>query len=173
MSVRYSGEDYTNGVTGARPQQKSAKSTADPIQSVAGVSQQAYSGKGPSWSGDPSKASRCGAKTRSGKPCRAPAMWSTRTRRYTRCRLHGGASTGPKTPGGLEKCRRANWKHGKRSAEAIAKRRAFRFEIRMLILETKQLEREVRAFLKTQRRLNISRDYDGLLYLADFSDKAR
>jgi hypothetical protein len=100
-------------------------------------------------------------------------MWSTRTRRYTRCRLHGGASTGPKTPEGLEKCRRANWKHGNRSGEAIAKRRAFRFEVRMLILETKQLEREVRAFLKTQERLNDCRDDDGLLYVVDFSDGRR
>jgi hypothetical protein len=43
--------------------------------------------------GDPSVAPRCGAraKTRGGKPCRAPAMPNGR------CRLHGGLSTGPKT----------------------------------------------------------------------------
>jgi hypothetical protein len=75
-------------------------------------------------------------------------MWSNRTRRYTRCRLHGGASTGPTTPEGLEKCRRANWKDGNRSAEAIAERRAFRFDLRMLILETKQLEKEIRVWLR-------------------------
>ena len=26
--------------------------------------------------------------------------------------MHGGASTGPRTPEGLERCRRARWKHG-------------------------------------------------------------
>ena len=43
-----------------------------------------------------------------------------------RCRMHGGASTGPRTPEGLEKSRRARWKHGFYSAEAKAERRAFR-----------------------------------------------
>ena len=37
-----------------------------------------------------------------------------------RCRMHGGKSTGPRTPEGLDRSRRANWKHGRRSAEAIA-----------------------------------------------------
>ena len=31
----------------------------------------------------------------------------------TRCRNHGGLSTGPRTPEGLERCRKANWKHGR------------------------------------------------------------
>ena len=52
--------------------------------------------------GDPSKAPRCGAKTRRGTPCNAPAMRSTKMGNYTRCRLHGGASTGPRTAAGLE-----------------------------------------------------------------------
>src|SRR5262249_41229321 len=59
-------------------------------------------------SGDPTTSPRCGAKTRAGTACRAPAMWSKRTGRYTRCRMHGGASTGPRTPEGLERSRRAN-----------------------------------------------------------------
>ena len=33
-----------------------------------------------------------------------------------RCRLHGGLSTGPRTPGGLARSRRSRWKHGARSA---------------------------------------------------------
>src|SRR5262245_59208905 len=45
-------------------------------------------------SGSPAKAPRCGAKTRRGSPCQAPAMRNAKGR-YTRCRLHGGASTGP------------------------------------------------------------------------------
>ena len=47
-----------------------------------------------------------------------------------RCRMHGGASTGPRTPEGLERCRRANWKHGRRSREAIEERRQARELIR-------------------------------------------
>lgn len=38
---------------------------------------------------------RCGAKTRSGRPCR-----SLPVRGRSRCRMHGGSSTGPKTPEG-------------------------------------------------------------------------
>ena len=35
---------------------------------------------------------RCGARTRKGTPCRAPAVHDGR-----RCRIHGGLSTGPRT----------------------------------------------------------------------------
>jgi hypothetical protein len=64
--------------------------------------------------GDPNSAPRCGAKTRQGQKCRAPAMPSGR------CRMHGGASTGPRTVEGLARSRRGNWKHGQYSAEAKA-----------------------------------------------------
>jgi len=40
-----------------------------------------------------------------------------------RCRMHGGASTGPRTPEGLARARRGNWKHGRCTARAIALRR--------------------------------------------------
>jgi hypothetical protein len=56
--------------------------------------------------GNPQDAPRCGAKTRKGTPCMGPAMANGR------CRMHGGKSTGPRTPEGLERCRMANWKHG-------------------------------------------------------------
>lgn len=62
--------------------------------------------------GNPQEAPRCGARTRRGTPCRAPAM------RNGRCRMHGGLSTGPRTQEGLERCRRANWKHGRYSESA-------------------------------------------------------
>jgi hypothetical protein len=39
-----------------------------------------------------------------------------------RCRLHGGKSTGPRTLEGLERSKRANWKHGYYSREAKAER---------------------------------------------------
>src|SRR5580700_8061703 len=73
--------------------------------------------------GDPSTAPRCGAKARNGTRCRAPAMRNPKTGLYTRCRIHGGASTGPQTVEGLERCRTAPWKHGRRSADATAKRK--------------------------------------------------
>ena len=40
-----------------------------------------------------------------------------------RCRMHGGASTGPRTAEGLARSKRSTWKHGRRSAETIAMRR--------------------------------------------------
>jgi hypothetical protein len=43
-----------------------------------------------------------------------------------RCRIHGGLSTGPRTPEGLECSRRARWIHGQRSAEAIQRHRLYR-----------------------------------------------
>ena len=38
----------------------------------------------------------CGAKTRAGTPCKKPAGWGTDHSGTGRCKLHGGASTGPK-----------------------------------------------------------------------------
>jgi uncharacterized protein YjcR len=56
---------------------------------------------------------RCGAKTRSGKPCRSPAV-----RGKKRCRMHGGA------PGsGAPKGNRNAFKHGFYTKEAIEERR--------------------------------------------------
>jgi hypothetical protein len=44
-------------------------------------------------------------------------------------KLHGGKSTGPRTPEGLERSRRANWKHGHFSREAKAERSRLRAAI--------------------------------------------
>ena len=76
-------------------------------------------------------APRCGALNRAGGRCQAPAM-----RGKKRCRFHGGKSTGPRTPEGLERSRLANWKHGRRSAAAAAERSEavrIRRELRRLI----------------------------------------
>jgi hypothetical protein len=54
-------------------------------------------------------APRCLARTRSGRECQSPAVKGKR-----RCRMHGG--TNPCAPKG----NRNAWKHGGRSAEAIA-----------------------------------------------------
>lgn len=70
--------------------------------------------------GDFSKAPRCGAKNRRGTPCQCPAM------KNRRCRLHGGLSTGPKTQEGIERIRRAKWKHGRYSKAAIEDKRNLR-----------------------------------------------
>jgi glucans biosynthesis protein len=58
------------------------------------------------------QAPRCGAKTRSGKPCRSPGM-----PKNGRCRMHGG--TNPGGPIGNQHA----LKHGRYSAEAIERRR--------------------------------------------------
>jgi hypothetical protein len=83
--------------------------------------------------GNPNNASRCEAKTRNGTPCRGPAMANGR------CRMHGGTSTGPRTPEGLERSRKANWKHGYYSADAIAMRRY----IRRLLSESRALMKKI------------------------------
>jgi hypothetical protein len=55
----------------------------------------------------------------------------------TPARLRPGA----RTPEGLERCRRATWKHGRRSAEAIAAQR-LRGEARRIIMTLRGLIRE-------------------------------
>jgi hypothetical protein len=49
-----------------------------------------------------------------------------------RCLLHGGKSTGPITCKGLERSRKANWKHGHYSAGAKHERAAARADVRAL-----------------------------------------
>jgi hypothetical protein len=67
--------------------------------------------------GNPNTAPRCGANSkRTHQPCKQPAMANGR------CRLHGGKSTGPRTREGLERSRKANWKHGDYSQQAKADR---------------------------------------------------
>ena len=83
--------------------------------------------------GDFSKAPRCGAKTRRGTPCQCPAMSNGR------CRLHGGLSTGPKTPEGLARSQKANWKLGLYSAE----NRALKKDINALLRESRGVLKEL------------------------------
>jgi hypothetical protein len=69
---------------------------------------------------------RCGAKTRSGKPCKSPAVRGKR-----RCRMHGGA------PGsGAPRGNKNALKHGRHTREAFEERRqlqALLRQSRMLI----------------------------------------
>jgi hypothetical protein len=46
--------------------------------------------------------------------------------------MHGGKSTGPRTPEGLERSRKGNWRHGVFSAEAETRRREARLALRFL-----------------------------------------
>ncbi len=50
-----------------------------------------------------------------------------------RCRMHGGASTGPRTPEGVARVRQAKTRHGRYSAEYRTLMRL----LRMLDAETK------------------------------------
>ena len=64
---------------------------------------------------------RCGAKTRSGNPCRSPAVAGRE-----RCRMHGGAAGS----GGPTGRRNGLYRHGRFTCEAIAFRRKMRVLIR-------------------------------------------
>jgi hypothetical protein len=85
--------------------------------------------------GNPDNAPRCGARTRSGRPCKAPAMPNGR------CRMHGGPSTGPRTQEGKDRIRAAHWKHGRYSQEGIRRRR----EARAIMRAMRELLKEARA----------------------------
>ena len=63
---------------------------------------------------------RCGARTRACIPCKGPAMLNGR------CRMHGGASTGPRTPEGLRRIVKARTVHGRYGAEMRELRRLMR-----------------------------------------------
>jgi hypothetical protein len=71
-------------------------------------------------------APRCGVKRRDSGSCQSPAMPNGR------CRMHGGTSTGPRTSEGLERSRKAKWKHGHSSAQAKAERAQARADLRLL-----------------------------------------
>ena len=74
-------------------------------------------------------APRCGARTRRGTPCEAPAVRGRR-----RCRMHGGAR-GSGAPVG----NRNAWRHGGCSREAIERRR----EVAALVRSMRELARQL------------------------------
>jgi glucans biosynthesis protein len=73
---------------------------------------------------------RCGARTRSGKPCMAPAVSGKR-----RCRMHGGAP-GSGAPVGNKNA----LKHGRFTRKAIARRRGLRNLVRQAYRLTLKME---------------------------------
>jgi hypothetical protein len=71
---------------------------------------------------------RCQAKSkRSGLQCQKAAMRNKRV-----CRTHGGASTGPKTAAGRQRCAEVKTIHGRETREIRAKRDAKLRELREL-----------------------------------------
>jgi uncharacterized protein YjcR len=72
---------------------------------------------------------RCGAKTRSGKPCMSPAVSGKK-----RCRMHGGAA-GSGAPRGNKNA----LKHGRFTREAIEQRR----QLRAFMRQTRNLIQQI------------------------------
>ncbi len=85
---------------------------------------------------------RCGAKTRSGKPCMSPAVVDKK-----RCRMHGGAAGS-----GAPKGNRNAFKHGFFTRESLAERKR-------LTAEMRQLDRLVLAERKARRRARRHKDF--------------
>ena len=84
---------------------------------------------GPNWQGQ-----RCEAQTRRGTLCQRPARLPV-----GRCKLHGGASTGPRTKDGLARLTESKIKHGKFTKEKRAEARRFAEEGRQMRGELKGL----------------------------------
>ena len=70
---------------------------------------------------------KCSAKTRRGTACQKPPI-----RGKKRCRLHGGASTGPRTEQGKARVAAAHFKHGKRSKRYVEQRKKIWAELRKI-----------------------------------------
>ena len=65
------------------------------------------------------KCAQCQAKSkRTGVQCRAPA-----SKGKTKCRFHGGASTGPRTQEGRKRCSEARFVHGQETTSMRKDRR--------------------------------------------------
>ena len=86
---------------------------------------------GPNWPGQ-----RCLAKTRRGTARQRPAY-----KHNGRCGLHGGLSTGTKTPEGLKRISEANLKHGRMTKDKLAIQRQIAAVSRSLRSEIKRIEK--------------------------------
>jgi hypothetical protein len=83
---------------------------------------------GPSWPGR-----RCGAKTRAGGACQNPAI-----KNRSRCKLHGGRSTGPRTAEGKARVAATHTKHGRRSRAHVEKVKFINAALRRITYELKR-----------------------------------
>lgn len=87
---------------------------------------------GPNWPGK-----RCGAKTRSGTPCQRPG-----NKKNGRCRVHGGASTGPRTAAGRQKIADLHTTHGRLTKEKREEARRRAQDGREIRAEIREIEAE-------------------------------
>jgi len=92
-----------------------AYTTADPAGPPAARPEPAAPATGRRGNPNLGLAPRCGARTRAGCPCRAPAIHGK-----LRCRMHGGRSTGPCTAEGRARVAAARTTHGDYGAEKRA-----------------------------------------------------
>ena len=103
------------------------------VRQSSAMSQPGTPGREPQIDGNPThlrpSEGRCGAKTRNGSPCRSHPVTGKR-----RCRMHGGAP-GSGAPRGE---RNGNYRHGRRTIEAMAERR----RLMEFIREARQFARE-------------------------------
>lgn len=90
---------------------------------------------GPDWPGE-----RCGARTRRGTACQRPAY-----KRNGRCGLHGGKSTGARTPEGLKRISAANLIHGRYTKDKLEKRRRAAEVGRRVRAELRIIEQQLKA----------------------------
>ena len=68
---------------------------------------------------------KCYAKTRFGTACQKPPI-----KGKSRCRLHGGLSTGPRTAEGKARIAAAHYIHGRRSKHYVEMRKKIWAELR-------------------------------------------
>ena len=85
---------------------------------------------GPNWPGQ-----RCLAKTRRGTKCQRAAF-----KHNGRCAMHGGLSTGARTPEGLQRISEANLKHGRQTKDKLAAQRHAAKVGRRVLGELKRIE---------------------------------
>ena len=78
---------------------------------------------------------RCGSKTRKGTACQRPA-----NKKNGRCRVHGGASTGPRTKEGRARISDANLRHGRYTKDKLGKQRENAAKGRAIKQELQQIE---------------------------------
>ena len=88
---------------------------------------------GPNWPGI-----RCLAKTRRGTECQRAAY-----KHNGRCGLHGGLSTGARTPEGLQRISEANLKHGRQTKGKLEAKRHAAEVGRQVMSELKKLEHQL------------------------------
>jgi hypothetical protein len=83
---------------------------------------------------------RCGARCKStGLPCTQAGIRKP-DGSYSRCRLHGGLSTGARTAEGIERIRKARTKHGYYTPAKAAARKQRRTELTQIEEQVRSME---------------------------------